>query len=276
VLDNITPVILTRNEAPNIERTLRHLTWARDIVVVDSFSEDDTARSVTQFPQARLFFREFDGHATQWEFALRQTGISTDWVLALDADYVVPQALVSEIAALTPALTTMGYQAHFQYLVHGHPLRGSAYPPVTVLYRRAGARYVQDGHTQRVVLDGEVKELVTRVLHDDRKPLERWIEAQRRYMKLEAEKLAGRPWRELGWKDRLRTLKFVAPVGMGIYCFVVKGAVLDGRAGLFYTLQRVVSETLLSLYLIEAEQRRAPKPVTERAEVSDTYEHSRS
>ena len=41
----------------------------------------------------------------------------------------------------------------------GSPLRGAAYPPVTVLYRRARGRYEQDGHTQRVRLDGEVRPL---------------------------------------------------------------------------------------------------------------------
>lgn len=42
MMEQITPLILTCNEAPNIGRTLERLTWARDIVVVDSFSNDET------------------------------------------------------------------------------------------------------------------------------------------------------------------------------------------------------------------------------------------
>ena len=49
MLDQITPLILTYNEAPNIGRTLEQLTWARDIVVVDSFSTDDTVEIASSF-----------------------------------------------------------------------------------------------------------------------------------------------------------------------------------------------------------------------------------
>ena len=44
MLEKITPLILTYNEAPNIERTLQHLTWAKKIVVIDSYSTDETLK----------------------------------------------------------------------------------------------------------------------------------------------------------------------------------------------------------------------------------------
>src|SRR5262249_45005067 len=144
-----------------------------------------------------------------------------------------------------------GFRASFIYVIHGQPLRGSAYPPVTILYRRGRAEYVQDGHTQRVLVQGQVQRLAGPVFHGDRKPLTHWLGAQRRYMQLEARKLAGARWRDLGWKARLRKLKVIAPAGIGFYCLFVQRAVLDGRAGLFYAAQRVFSELLLSLYLIE-------------------------
>src|SRR5829696_4996130 len=112
MLDQITPLILTFNEAPNIARTLESLTWARDIVVVDSFSEDDTLKIAASFPQVRVFQREFDCHRNQWEFGLKETGISTPWVLALDADYVLSDDLVAELAKLTPGADTADYRAN--------------------------------------------------------------------------------------------------------------------------------------------------------------------
>ena len=51
MLDQITPLILTYNEAPNIGRTLAALAWARDIVVVDSFSDDETLEIASSFSQ---------------------------------------------------------------------------------------------------------------------------------------------------------------------------------------------------------------------------------
>src|SRR5215204_1989322 len=100
MLEQITPVILTRNEAPNIGRTLEQLCWAGDIVVVDSFSDDGTLEIVSGFPQVRVSQRMFDSHAEQWNFALRETGISSEWVLALDADYMLTPAFVEELKGL--------------------------------------------------------------------------------------------------------------------------------------------------------------------------------
>lgn len=62
MLDRITPLILTYNEAPNIGRTLERLSWAWHIVVLDSFSDDSTAEIVSGFPQTRIYRREFDTH----------------------------------------------------------------------------------------------------------------------------------------------------------------------------------------------------------------------
>src|SRR5436853_2457479 len=84
MLDSITPLILTYNEAANIGRTLEQLRWARDIVVVDSFSDDETVEIAGSFPHVRVFQRKFDNHGAQWNFGLSETGIATEWVLALD------------------------------------------------------------------------------------------------------------------------------------------------------------------------------------------------
>ena len=159
MLERITPVILTRNESPNIARVLEKLTWADDIVVVDSHSTDDTLERAQQFPAVRTFKRIFDRHADQWTYAVAESGIRTDWVLAMDADYVLTDDLVEELRGLEPGPEVAGYRASFVYCVHGRRLRGSVYPPVTVLYRRDPSRYVQDGHTQRVQVEGRVLDL---------------------------------------------------------------------------------------------------------------------
>ena len=252
MLVHITPLLLTFNEEPNIARTLGALSWAREIVVVDSGSTDGTREIVARHPRTRLVVRPFTSHADQWNAGLKDTGIATDWVLALDADYLVPEMLTQEIAALTPGADTVGYRARFKYCIDGKPLRGAAYPPVVVLFRRAGAVYVQDGHTQRVELKGSVLQLSAPILHDDRKPVDQWIAAQARYMRLEAKKLRSAASRDLSLVDRVRRLIVVAPIAMFLYCLVVRGGVLDGRAGLFYALQRATAEAILSLYLMTA------------------------
>jgi len=251
MLNQITPLLLTYNEAPNIGRTLDKLSWARDIVVVDSLSSDETGAMLSRYPNVRVFERAFTTHAEQWNFGLEQTGITTDWVLALDADFVLTDDAVRELAALAPPQAVSGYRASFTYCIDGKPLRSAVYPPVTVLYRRAGAGYLQDGHTQRVRVDGLVLPLTARILHDDRKPLSHWIASQVRYMRLEADKLAWAPSSSLANVDRVRKLIVLAPPLVFLRCLFVGGGILDGWPGLFYALQRATAELILSLSLIE-------------------------
>jgi len=152
MLDQITPLILTYNEAPNIGRSLADLSWASDIVVLDSFSDDETLEIVSSFPHVRLYQREFDSHANQWNFGLKRTGIESEWVLALDADYVITKDFLTELKTLRASPDIKGYRAKFVYCINGKRLTSGIYPPVTVLYRRGDASYFQDGHTHKLNL----------------------------------------------------------------------------------------------------------------------------
>lgn len=252
MLDQITPLILTYNEAPNIGRTLERLAWARDIVVVDSFSDDETLEIASSFPQVRVVQRVFDSHRNQWEFGLRETGIETPWVLALDADYVVTNEAIAEMKGLQPDVNTAGYRAKFTYCIHGKEINSGIYPPVTVLYRREAAVYVQDGHTQRVVVDGRVEELRARLLHDDRKSLRRWLTSQARYAELEGGRLFTTEREMFDFRDRVRLWFVVAPTAMLFYCLIVRGGIFDGWSGFYYAFQRALAELMLSLYLLDS------------------------
>ncbi len=255
MLEHITPLILTYNEAPNIGRTLEQLRWARDIVVVDSFSTDETLEMVASFPQARVVQRSFDDFAAQCNFGLTETGIETDWVLSLDADYVLTRELVDELAALNPTADVAGLRARFTYCIYGRCLRSGVYPPVTVLFRRANAVYKQDGHAHRVEVSGPIENLRAPILHDDRKSLSRWLEAQTRYTKLEAQKLLSSDPASLSWTDRVRRWRVVAPAAMLVHCLILRGGLLDGWPGLYYAFQRALAELMLSLYLVDDDLR---------------------
>ena len=252
MLDQITPLILTYNEAPNIGRTLEALTWANHIVVVDSFSNDATVEIASSFPQVRVVQRAFDCHRNQWEFGLRETGIKTPWVLALDADYMLTNDALAEITQLEATEEISGYRAEFVYCINGKKLRSGIYPPVILLYRREDASYVQDGHTQRVVVNGRVGDLQTKLLHDDRKPLSRWLASQARYAELETAKLMMTEPGALNFTDRLRLCLVVLPCVTPFYCLIVRGGIFDGWAGFYYACQRTFAELVVSLYLLDS------------------------
>jgi hypothetical protein len=101
-----------------------------------------------------------------------------------------------------------------------------------------------------------VHPLTAPIFHDDRKPLADWLASQSRYMALEAEKLSA-PGASLGLLDRLRRWIVIAPPAMFVYCYIVRGGIFDGRAGLFYALQRAVAEGILSLFLVRRRLGRA-------------------
>ena len=128
---------------------------------------------------------------------------------------------------------------------------GGSVTPGTVLFRRARARYVDDGHAHRVVVDGGVRPLRGLIWHDDRKPLSHWVRAQDRYAKQEAEKLMAHRDEGLSFNDRVRKTIVLGPPAAFLYTLLVKGVCLDGWAGWHYAFQRALAETLLSLRLIE-------------------------
>lgn len=253
MLNQITPLILTYNEAPNIGRSLEQLRWARDIVVVDSFSNDETLEIISRFPQARVFRRKFDNFASQCNFGLRKTDISTEWVLSLDSDYILTPELIDELTDFKAEPEIAGLRTRFTYCINGRQIRSGIYPPVTVLFRKSKAVYREDGHAHRVEIDGDVRDLKGHMLHDDRKPLSRWFDSQSRYTRLEALKLKNTDLAELTWTDRIRRWRIVAPPAMVFYCLVWRLGVLDGWAGFYYAGQRALAELMLSLYLFEAQ-----------------------
>lgn len=244
-------LILTWNEEANLARTLDALRPFPSIVILDSGSTDGTLEIAARYANVRVCSRPFDTHAAQWNHGLTQCGITSPWVLALDADYVLTPALAREIASLVPPASVGGYRAAFRYCIDGHPLSGSLYPPVVVLYRREFARYAQEGHTQRVVVGGgTIGQLECPALHDDRKPLSAWLAAQDRYARLECELLLATRWRHLKWSDRLRRMIVITPWLVPLYCLTAGRGLLDGRRGLLYAFQRGIAEAILSARLL--------------------------
>ncbi len=245
----ITAVLITYNEEPNIARTLSAIAWVDRIVVIDSGSTDATLEILGSTPKVEVYHRTFDTMALQWNFGLSK--VQTEWVLSLDADYRVSAELRDEIVALPEQPTDDGFMIPFRYCIAGKALRGSILPPRCALFRRSKSSYYDDGHTQRLRVDGSTGVLKSYLFHDDRKPLSRWLASQDRYMRLEAEKLLTTPACELNFADRLRRWIVVTPAVVPLHCLIAKGCILDGWHGVYYSWQRMLAEVLLALRLVE-------------------------
>lgn len=255
----LTALLLSYNEKENIERTLRALNWVPLVLLIDSGSSDDTvALAARAHSNVRVVERPFDSFAGQCNFGLTQ--IETEWVLSLDADYVLTDELAGEIGRLDPSANVTGYSARFHYCVWGRRLRSTIYPPRAVLYRREQAHYIDEGHGHRVQLAGRVWPLSGYIDHDDRKPLSRWLRSQDRYTQIEARHLLAQPAESLTAQDQLRRQVYFAPAVMFLYLLFGRGLIFDGWQGWYYVMQRTLAEMLLSLRLITERERLEREP----------------
>ena len=248
-LEQISVLILTYNEAPNIGRTLHELIWTKKILVVDSGSTDETLEIVSHYPQATVLTRPFDDFASQCNFGL--SNVLSEWVLSLDADYELSTELISELEELSPPAEIAGYSARFIYRMYGRPLRGTLYPPRTVLYRRALAKYHNEGHGHRVQVNRPIQLLAGPIYHDDRKPLSRWFASQQTYAKLEADHLVSAPRASLRRADKIRFMAWPAPILVFLHTLIAKRCILDGWPGWLYVLQRTLAETMIAIELVD-------------------------
>lgn len=247
MLEKITPILLTYNEAANIRRALAQLSWAPRIVVVDSFSTDATASILRECANVSVYERKFDSHARQWRFATQETAIATPWILRLDADYILSDALVAELAALSDDEDVAAYKISFAYAIFSSRLAASLYPANTLLLRMGRFQVIDRGHTETWSVVGPVKPLKAKVIHDDRKSLDRWLSSQFRYMQLERESLA----RRRSLKTWLRQHPPLMPILVFLYCLFGKRLIFAGRAGIYYALQRGMAEAILSLLILD-------------------------
>lgn len=254
---NITALILTFNEQENIGLSLAALSWTKEVIIVDSGSTDKTleiARSA--HPNSKILCRSFDSFARQCNFGLSQ--ITTEWVLSIDADYILTPELIAEITALKPPDEAAGYTAEFNYCIHGYRLRNTVYPQRTVLYRRRLAEYHDEGHGHRVRVEGRLSRLNGKIDHDDRKSLSHWIRTQDRYLAIEARYLLNTPTKQLSRQDRLRKNVYSAPAAIFVYLLFVRGLAFDGWRGWYYVMQRTIAEMLLSLRLLTEREKLEP------------------
>lgn len=239
-LRRIQPILICFNEEANLERVLAALHWAPSVLVVDSGSSDRSLAICAAHPNVRVLTRPFDDFCRQWRFALGEA--QAEWVLPMDADYVLTPAFVDELRTLDLDAPIDAYACDFDYVQDGQVLRGALYPRRLILARRQSLRVEQTGHTQRFLCAGPMPVLKTHVQHDDRKPVERWHCAQRRYARDEAAHLLATPWRQLRIQDVLRRTGLVAPALVLLLCLFGRGLAWQGKAGWRYSLMRVIAE----------------------------------
>jgi glycosyltransferase involved in cell wall biosynthesis len=252
ITNSLSALVITYNEEVNIERTLASIHWISEVLIIDSGSNDRTLNIIQHFPNTRVLYRKFDSFANQCNFGLEQ--LASNWVLSLDADYVLTSGLSKEIVDTLLGQKNNGdlysaYRIGFQYCINGKAIRSGLLPPRICLYERKCARYIDVGHGHRVIIQGNIGQLKQKIFHDDRKTFAKWLDNQQRYQKTEAQMLKSKKSSSLPIQDKIRKHTFFAPFLAFFMCLFLRRGLLDGKAGVIYAFHRLIAESLLYMYM---------------------------
>ncbi len=247
----VSVIVLTHEEAGNLPGCLASLTWAKQVVVVDSGSRDRTV-AIARAVKADVFVRPWPGYTAQRNFALSKC--RQPWVLSVDADERVASDLRLAIGTVLSQKSPLeGYDVPEVNEYFGRWLRyGGIYPgPHMVFYRRQGARY-QSGEADvhegvRVQSQGRLAgHLVHHAYPDVTLALDKLngytgVEARGRLDKDAASGMYGLLWR---------------PFERFIKNYLFKGGFLDGAQGLLYCSLTGYYTFIFNLKIWEARRRR--------------------
>jgi len=236
---SLSVVLIARNEAANLPRTLESVSWAQEIIVVDSGSTDATVE-IARKAGARVFEEPWKGFAAQKNSAIAHA--TGEWVLSLDADEEVSPQLAEEMQSLLagePAFSAYRIPRLNHFL--GLPLRHGGYwpDPKLRLFRKGAARFAERPVHETMESAGPVGQLKSQLIHHCYPTLEDYIEHMNRYSSAGAQMLvdSGRAPRSLPslvWNALLN------PAATFVYNYFVRLGFLDGREGLFQHLNHSV------------------------------------
>lgn len=181
-------VVIARDEEDRLPSTLASVRFADEIVVVVDDATRDLTAEIARAAGATVLVRGFDTFGGQKNAGA--DAASADWVLSLDADEVVSEALAAEIRT---RIAAPGEAAAFRVPIRlefmGRALRfgrDTVVRPVR-LYRRSRARFSEDPVHERVRVDGRVGRLTGFVRHRSYRDLAHYLEKLDRYTTLAAD-----------------------------------------------------------------------------------------
>lgn len=225
-MTRLSVIVITQNEARNIEACLRSVAFADQIVVVDSGSTDNTVSLAAAMGALVHSRTDWSGFGVQKNRALALA--TSDWVLSLDADERVTPELQREIeqAIAAPAFDVYEFPRLSSYC--GQPIRHSGWYPDLVkrLFRRGVATFSDDLVHERLITTASSGGLKSDLLHESFTSFESVLDKVNRYSSAGAQ----------GLKERGRTGSLSSALGHGLWAFlrtyIIRLGFLDGRMGL--------------------------------------------
>lgn len=268
----VSVLVPTLNEEVNLPDCLQSVSWADEIYVVDSFSQDRTLDIARAFG-AHVVQHAFEGYSRQKNWALDTLPWRNEWVLIVDADERVMPDLRCEIERVVASANTGldGYYLNRRVIFLGTWLRHAGwYPSWNLrLFRHRLGRYDDREVHEHLVLNGRVGYLTADLLHADQRGLEDFVARHNRYSTLEAAArlkaernapdrarlpvsvLASPVQRKRFLRERIWPWLPAKPLVLFLYMYVLRRGFLDGRAGLVLCVFHAFQEFTVGLKLAE-------------------------
>lgn len=190
---DITTLILTYNEERHIQRCLENTCPISErVIVVDCFSTDKTVEICRRFENVEVVQHAWPGNqAMQFNWALDNLQINTEWILRLDADeYLLPE-LVAELEEKLPTMPQRisALSLSLARAYGGKRLKHGVANSVNIvrIFRKGKARYEQrimDEHLQ--ILEGEVLQMKHQFIDDNRISIHQFTTKHNNYAAREA------------------------------------------------------------------------------------------
>ena len=256
---SLTVIILTKDEAIHLPRSLDAIaSIAQRVVIVDSGSTDETL-AIAKQAGASIFERPWLNYSDQFQWALDNCAIDTEWVMRLDADEWIGPDLVQSLRAQVPDLAaqTTGISLDRQHHFLGRWIKHGGRFPLTLLrlWRNGSGRIEQRWMDEHIVLDGgDIQHIKGEFVDENRHDLGFFTAKHNAYAMREAVdiliakyQLEGPSYHEelasTGQAGRKRSAKLSfynrLPLGVGpalyfLFRYIIQLGFLDGRAGLIY------------------------------------------
>lgn len=187
-MPSVSAVVLTYNESEIIPHCLSRLQWADEIIVVDSFSKDDT-RELAAAKGAKVLTRAFKNFADQFNWGMEQA--TGDWVFMVDADEIVTPELAESVRRAVRSKPSVDiFLLRRDSYVFGRRMRSRPWSGEWIprLSRRGAIRYVGEVHPDPQVGSRPTERLEGVLLHYTYRSVEKYFEKFQLYSTLWAEK----------------------------------------------------------------------------------------
>ena len=163
----ISALLITYNEVKHIEAVIKNISFADEIIVVDSYSNDGTFEKISTFKNVTTIQREFKNFADQRNFAIQQANY--EWLLFIDADERIPEKLKKELLnTINTPQEAVGFMVKRLYFFKQKRIRFSGFQTDTTyrLFKKNHVKYIADKIVHEMpIIDGKSTILKNNMLH---------------------------------------------------------------------------------------------------------------